>query len=91
MEISSRAVVVKRMPERVNARTAREFWHEVEPVVTADQPQVVFDLSPVVQLDAAGVDLLLRCMAEVHKRDGDLKLAAPSEPARRQDGSGCSS
>lgn len=81
METNSRPVVVKRMPERVNARTAREFWNDVQPFVTADRPQLVFDLSPVVQLDAAGVDMLLRCMAEVHKRDGDLKLAALSEPA----------
>ena len=81
METNSRPVVVKRMPERVNARSAREFWRDVQPFLTVDRPQLVFDLSPVVQLDAAGVEMLLRCMSEAHKRDGDLKLAAPSEQA----------
>ena len=81
MEINSRPVVVKRMPERVNARSAREFWQDVQPFLSVDRPQLVFDLSPVVQLDAAGVEMLLRCMSEAHRRDGDLKLAAPSEQA----------
>jgi len=69
------------MPERVNARSAREFWQDVQPFLSVDRPQLVFDLSPVTQLDAAGVEMLLRCMSEAHRRDGDLKLAAPSEQA----------
>jgi anti-sigma B factor antagonist len=81
MEINSRPVVVKRMPERVNARSAREFWQDIQPFLSVDRPQLVFDLSPVMQLDAAGVEMLLRCMSEAHRRDGDLKLAAPSEQA----------
>src|SRR5690348_18205589 len=79
MEINSRPVVVKRMPERVNARTAREFLRDVQPFLHADRPQLVFDLSQVVQLDAAGVEMLLRCMSEAHKRDGDIKLARSEE------------
>lgn len=78
---TSRPVVVKHMPERVNLKHARAFLREVQPLITADRPQVVFDLSAVKQLDAAGVDALLRCMSEVMKRDGDLKLAALSPHA----------
>lgn len=78
---TSRPVVVKHMPERVNLKYAREFLREVQPLITADRPQVVFDLSAVKQLDAAGVDVLLQCMSEVMKRDGDLKLAALSPHA----------
>src|SRR5215469_12049804 len=81
METISRPVVVKRMPERVNARSARQFWRDVQPFLSVDRPQLVFDLSPVVQLDAAGVEMLLRCMSEAHKRDGDLKLASLSQHA----------
>jgi anti-sigma B factor antagonist len=81
METNSRPVVVKRMPERVSARVARKFWQEVQPFLSVDRPQLVFDLSPVVQLDAAGVEMLLRCMSEAHRRDGDLKLASLSEHA----------
>ncbi|HKE32211.1 MAG TPA: STAS domain-containing protein [Candidatus Angelobacter sp.] len=81
METNSRPVVVKRMPERLNARTAREFLREVQPLLTKDRPQIVFDLSQVKQLDASGVEMLLRCMSEVHKRDGDIKLATLSAQA----------
>jgi len=81
METNSRPVVVKRVPEQLNARTARRFWADIQPFLGIDRPQLVFDFSAVVQLDAAGVEMLLRCVSEVHKRDGDLKLASLSEPA----------
>jgi anti-sigma B factor antagonist len=81
METNSRPVVVKRMPERINARTAREFLRDVRPLLYTDRPQIVFDLSQVGQLDSAGVEMLLTCMSEAHRRDGDLKLAALSPQA----------
>ncbi len=81
METNSRSVVVKRMPQRLNLRAARQFLHDVQPFLAVDRPQLVFDLAQVQQLDAAGVELLLYCMSEAHKRDGDLKLAALSPQA----------
>jgi anti-anti-sigma factor len=69
------------MPDRMNHRQAKVFLREVQPFLLCDRPQVVFDLSQVRQLDAAGVDMLLHCMSEVMKRDGDLKLAALSPQA----------
>ena len=72
---------MKRMPERLNLRTARQFEREVQPFLASDRPQVVFDLSQVRHLDAAGVDMLLRCMTQAMRRDGDLKLAALSDHA----------
>jgi len=78
MQSSNRPVVVKQMPERMNLKQARKFLREVQPLLNADRPQVVFDMSQVRHIDAAGVDVLLQCMGEVMKRDGDLKLAAPS-------------
>ncbi len=81
MESSSRPVVVKRMPERMNFKQARKFLHEVEPFFNSDRPQVVFDMSQVRHIDAAGVDVLLQCMRRAMKHDGDLKLAALSPHA----------
>jgi anti-anti-sigma factor len=72
---------VKRLPSRVNLREARTFFREMQPILRIDRPQVVFDLSQVRQMDAAGVDVLLQCMAEAMKRDGDVKLAAVSSQA----------
>ncbi len=78
---TSRPVVVKRMPERLNLRHARALLKELRPILTSDRPQLVFDMAQVRHLDAAGVDMLLHCMTECMKRDGDLKLAALSDQA----------
>src|SRR5512146_1409279 len=78
---TSRPVVVKRVRERLNLKQARTFLQEVGPFITSDRPQIVFACAQTRQMDAAGVDMLLQCMAEVMKRDGDLKLAAVSPQA----------
>jgi len=78
---TSRPVVVKRIPERMNQTEARKFLRDVEPLISSDRPQLVFDLSLVRQLDVAGVEVLLQCMSQVMKRDGDLKLASLSDHA----------
>ena len=78
---TSRPVIVKRLPNRVNLKEAKIFFREMQPILRIDRPQVVFDLSQVRQMDAAGVDVLLRCMAQAMKRDGDVKLAAVSPQA----------
>jgi anti-sigma B factor antagonist len=78
---TSRPVIVKRMPDRINLQQAREFQREVQPFLRSDRPQLVFDFSAVRRMDAAGVDMLLECMSEVMKHDGDLKLAALSPQA----------
>ena len=77
----SRPVVVKRMPEHLNLVQARKFLKEIQPMLSCDRPQLVFDLSTVRQLDAAGVDMLLYCMTEAMRRDGDVKLSALSPQA----------
>lgn len=78
---TSRPVIVKRVPDRLNLQQAREFQREVHPLIRSDRPQLVFDFSAVRRMDAAGVDMLLQCMADVMKYDGDLKLAALSPQA----------
>lgn len=78
---TSRPVVVKRMPNRVNLREARSFFRDVQPFLKSDRPQLVFDMSLVEQLDSAGIEMLLECMAECMKRDGDLKLSSLSTQA----------
>ena len=78
---TSRPVVVKRVPERLNLQQSRRFVREVLPFLHSDRPQLVLDLSVVKQIDAAGVDMLLHCMNEAMKRDGDVKLASLSPQA----------
>ncbi len=79
---TSRPVVVKRVPESLNFKQARTFLEEVRPLLEHDRPQIVFDLSLVRKIDAAGVDMLRYCMKEAARRDGDLKLASLSPQAQ---------
>jgi anti-anti-sigma factor len=72
---------VKRVPERLNLQHSRKFAREMQPMLRSDRPQIVLDLSQVKQIDAAGVDMLLHCMSEAMKRDGDVKLASLSPQA----------
>ena len=69
-------VIVKRLPERVGQQQVLEFTRELEPVLKNDHPCLVFDFSDVLHLDSAGIEMLLQCMEEAMKRNGDLKLAA---------------
>jgi anti-sigma B factor antagonist len=69
-------VVVKQLPEMLKLQQVQAFLREVEPLFHADRPRVVFDFSRVRQMDSAGVDMLLYCVEEAMKRNGDLKLAA---------------
>ncbi len=75
-------IIVKQAPSRLNLEQAQAFLRELAPLLKTDQPRVVLDFSQVCQVDSAGVDMLLKCLQEVMKHDGDLKLAAvPPESA----------
>ena len=78
---TNRPVVVKRIPERLNLKQAKTFLREIDPILSSDRPQIVLDCSQVKQMDAAGVEMLLHCLSQVIRRDGDLKLAALSPQA----------
>jgi len=75
---NKRPVVVKRIPSHLNGRQARAFMSEMDNVINSDRPQLVFDCSQVMQIDAAGIEMLLQCLSRVIRHDGDLKLAAVS-------------
>jgi anti-anti-sigma factor len=62
----------------MNLKQARKFLKEVGRFLISDRPQIVFDMSQVRDIDAAGIDVLLQCMSAAVKHDGDLKLASLS-------------
>jgi anti-anti-sigma factor len=65
----------------MNQREAQKFFADVRPLLNADRPQLVFDLSQVRQLDVAGIEVLMQCMSMAMRKDGDLKLASLSDHA----------
>src|SRR5579864_4623169 len=77
---SVRPVIVKNLPERLTAGNTGPFFCEVKPILEGDRPRIVFNFSNVRDFDYAGVAILLTCIEEVLKKNGDLKLAAV--PAR---------
>ena len=75
-------VIVKQLPEQVKLGQVQGVMREIAPLFKEDRPHIVFDFSQVRQIDSAGVDMLIHCVEEAMKRDGDLKLAAvPPESA----------
>jgi anti-sigma B factor antagonist len=75
-------VAVKSLPEVVTAKHARAFLGELENCMNVDRPCVVLDCSNVHQMDRSVVHLLLCCLEEAIKRNGDVKLAAVPKAAR---------
>lgn len=78
---SARSVDVKRLPERFNQREGAAFLREVQSCLTSPRPRVVLDCKDVQQFDAVGILVLLRCLEEAMKRNGDVKLAAVPDHA----------
>ncbi len=69
-------VIVMELPEQLNHVKVKSFLDELQPLLEIDQPCVVLDCAQVQSMDSAGVEMLLYCLQEAMKRDGDLKLAA---------------
>jgi anti-anti-sigma factor len=78
MYTNKRPVVVMELPQRLNSTQARAFLAELQPILDTDRPCIVLDCSQIQHLDSAGVEMLLSCLEQAMKRDGDLKLAAIS-------------
>jgi anti-anti-sigma factor len=71
-----RTAVVKQLPEKMTARQARALCREIEASMTMSRPHVVLDCSRTRQLDRIAIHLMLCCLEEAMKRNGDVSLAA---------------
>lgn len=71
-------VIVMELPEQLNQASVGAFLESLRPLLQIDRPRVVLDCSQVQHIDSAGIEMLLHCLEEAMKRDGDLKLAAVS-------------
>lgn len=82
MIIKMRAVTVHEVPEKVTAATERKFLRDLQQYVETERPRLVLDCSRVRQMDNATIHLLLCCLEEAMKRNGDVKLAGVRPEAR---------
>jgi len=69
------------LPEELNVREVDSFMQEMGPLLESNRPRIVLECSQIRSMESSGVEMLLRCLEEVLKRDGDLKLAALSPEA----------
>ena len=78
---NNRPVVVMQLPEHLDHSQVPVFSQELEPLLESHRPRFVLDFSQVRSIDSTGIEMLLNCLEEVMKRDGDLKLADVSKEA----------
>ena len=78
---SKSPVIVMEAPETLNHSEAQSFLAELQPLLDSDRPRIVLDCSQIQNMDSAGIEMLLTCMGEAMKRDGDVKLASLSPAA----------
>ncbi len=70
------------MPEQLALGEVPSFKQELAPLLESHRPRIVLDCSQVRYIDSAGIEMLLHCLEEAMKRDGDLKLADVSKEAQ---------
>jgi anti-sigma B factor antagonist len=73
---ASYPVVVMEVPGALNNLEGQAFFQELQPLLETDRPRIVLDCSQLQRVDSAGIEILLHCIEEAMKRDGDVKLAA---------------
>jgi anti-anti-sigma regulatory factor len=74
MTVQRRSVTVMQLPERFSDKDVRTFFREIERYMDLGRPYLVLDCSNLRQLDKRVAHLLLRCLEEAMKRNGDVKL-----------------
>ena len=92
MTIRKRAVSVMQLPELKSAKQRQNFLRDMQGCIDAERPLVVLDCSSVGELDGPKMYLLLCCLEEAMKRNGDVKLAglnASAETALKNFGTNC--
>jgi anti-anti-sigma factor len=76
------APVVKHLPGSLSQKEQRVFFGEVESCLNIDRPCIVLDCSQLSNMDRSAIHLLLCCLEEAMKRNGDVKLSAMPAEAR---------
>ena len=74
--MEKRTVTVKQLPETLTVKQGNALFREIQSEMNTDRPRMVLDCSNVRQLDKPFVHLLLCCLEEAMKRNGDVRLAA---------------
>jgi anti-anti-sigma factor len=80
--IRTRAVKVRRLPAELDRNEERMFLRGVMESLNGRRPALVLDCGSVRQLGKQGLRVILGCLEEAMKRNGDVRLAAVPLKAR---------
>lgn len=82
MNLRARPVAVKRLVMTPDAKQERNFLLELESCMNLSRPCIVLDCAEATRMRRPEKRLLLRCLEEAMKRNGDVRLAAVRPEAR---------
>ena len=71
-----RTVAVRKLPESISGEHRESVYRDLESSISVDRPAVVLDCSAVKTMEPSAIHLLLCCLEEAMKRNGDVRLAA---------------
>jgi anti-sigma B factor antagonist len=83
MILKARSVTMKQLPERIDHRVERAVLQELAVALQGERPAIVLDCSQLRQMDSDAAHLLLCCLEEAMKRNGDVRLAGLAAEAKR--------
>jgi anti-sigma B factor antagonist len=66
----------------LSEKQSRLLLRKLESSINIDRPSIVLDCSKVRRMDRSAINLLLCCLEEAMKRNGDVKLASVPQEAR---------
>jgi len=76
MRETRRTISIRKLPMQLDSTHQKALYRELESCINVDRPCLVLDCSMLAQLDRRAIHLLLCCLEEAMKRNGDVRLAA---------------
>lgn len=83
MTFRAREVAIKQLPQKLDSKQGRLWFCEMVGTMNGERPRIVLDCSQLQNMDEFVLHLLLCCLEEAIKRNGDVRLAAVTPPAMR--------
>lgn len=75
-------VEMKQLPGKLSGKRLQLFWGELESCMKTERPCIVLDCSNLRQLNRSAIGLMLHCLEEAIKRNGDVKLTSVNDAGK---------
>lgn len=81
--VISGSIIVRRLPKITGNGQNKGFLRELERVIASvDRPRLVLDCTALERMEKPALQMLLFCLEQTLKRNGDVRLAGVSPAAR---------